>query len=175
MPISLRRQLLNWLGTFGSAFLSLLAMAAPVPFWQIAGVSVDWPLIWVVCWSIRRSPLQAGCAGLALGWALDGLTTSRPSHALGLALAAVITARLEKQRYIQEDFISVAVITFVMAVLAETCMAVQYSFGGRLPLAEVWAHHQWVSLGSALVSSLWAPLVYQPLRWWWRDENPESA
>lgn len=153
--------------------LSLIALSAPVPGWEIAGVNADWPLIWVVCWSIRRTPLQAACAGLAIGWAVDGLTVARPSHALGLALAGILTARLEKQRYIQEDFISVAVITFAMAVLAETCLAIQQVLTSSLPQGEIWAHHQWVALGSALVSSLWAPLVYVPLRWWWKDRPSE--
>jgi rod shape-determining protein MreD len=174
MPPSLGRQILNWLGTFASALLSLVALAAPLPAWQLGGVGVDWPLLWVVCWSIRRTALRAAWAGLALGWAVDGLTSSPPTHALGLALAGVLTARLEKQRYIQEDFISVAVITFAMAVLAETCLALQHMVAGKLPLGEVWSHHQWVALGSALVSSLWAPLVYVPLRWWWRERPPET-
>jgi rod shape-determining protein MreD len=171
MPFSLSRQLLNWFGTFTTAILSLVALLVPLPAWEIAGASADWPLIWIVCWSVRRSPLQAAIAGLALGWAQDGLTATRPSHALGLALVGILTARLEKQRYIQEDFISMAVITFAMAVLAETCLAVQYSFLGNLPIANVWSHHQWAALGSALISSLWAPLVYLPLRWWWHTET----
>ncbi len=172
MQVSIRNRIVNALGTFTSALIALLAVWAPVPGWQLAGVSADWPLLWVVCWSVRRTPLQAGIAGLAMGWAHDGLTMSRPSHALGLALAAVLTARLEKQRYIQEDFISMSLITFVMAVLSETCTALQYWSLGDLPAAAIWEHHQWVALGSALITSLWAPLVYVPLRWWWRDEVP---
>ncbi|AGY56662.1 rod shape-determining protein MreD [Gloeobacter kilaueensis] len=170
MQPSLSRQIVNGIGTFLSAICALLALFAPVPGWAIAGISVDWPLIWIVCFSIRRTPLMAGVAGLAMGWAQDGITMARPTHALGLALAAVLTARLEKQRFIQEDFISVALITFAMAVLSETCMALQYSIMGHIAIAEIWSHHQWVALGSALISSLWAPLVYLPLRWWWRDQ-----
>ncbi|UFP92556.1 rod shape-determining protein MreD [Gloeobacter morelensis] len=172
MQPSLLRQCISAIGTLVSAVCALLALFAPVPGWAIAGIGVDWPLIWVICFSIRRAPLPAGIAGLAMGWAQDGLTIARPTHALGLALAAVLTARLEKQRFIQEDFISVALITFAMAVLSETCIAVQYSLMGVLPLAEIWSHHQSVALGSALISSLWAPIVYMPLRWWWREPAP---
>jgi len=42
--------------------------------------------------------------------------------------SGILTARLQKQRYIQEDFISVALIVFGMAVLAETVTALQFSF-----------------------------------------------
>lgn len=165
-------KLVNWLGTAGSALLCLLALWAPLPGWEVAGVGVDWPLIWVVCWSVGRSAGWGAVAGLALGWAQDGLTMARPTHALGLALVGILTARLQKQRFIQEDFISLALITFAMAVLSETCLAVQYSLLNMVPLPEVWSHHQWVALGSALISSLWTPLVYLPLRWWWRKNEP---
>ncbi|AGY59884.1 hypothetical protein GKIL_3638 [Gloeobacter kilaueensis JS1] len=33
-------------------------------------------------------------------------------------------------------------------------MTVQNSLMGRIALAEIWFHHKWVALGSALISSL---------------------
>jgi len=83
----------------------------------------------------------------------------------------ILTARLQKQRYIQEDFISVALIVFGMAVLAETVTALQFSSSGvrqeaqKLALyrtAEIWTYHQQIALCSAILSSLWAPVVYTP-------------
>ncbi|WP_223173782.1 rod shape-determining protein MreD [Gloeobacter kilaueensis] len=88
----------------------MLALLAPVPSWAIAGSSVDRPLIWIVCFSVRRTLLIAGVAGLTISRAQDGITVARPTHTLDLALAAVLTAHLEKQRFIWEDFISMVLI-----------------------------------------------------------------
>jgi len=76
---------------------------------------------------VKRTLVQGAIAGLALGL-LRWHDVTHPTHALSLALVGILTARLQKQRYIQEDFISVALIVFGMAVLAETVTALQFSF-----------------------------------------------
>jgi rod shape-determining protein MreD len=78
-----------------------------------------------------------------------------------------LTGRIQKERYIQEDFISVALIVFGMAVVGETVTAIQYSLLGDRNLAEIWTDHQRIALSSAILSSLWAPVVYYPLNRWW--------
>ncbi|NET35127.1 MAG: rod shape-determining protein MreD, partial [Cyanothece sp. SIO1E1] len=34
-------------------------------------------------------------------------------------------------------------------------------------LAYIWVYHQRVALSSAILSSLWAPAIYYPLKRWW--------
>ncbi|MEN9226246.1 MAG: rod shape-determining protein MreD [Thermostichus sp. HHBFW_bins_43] len=112
-----------------TALSGLLAVVAPWwrgPGLELAGLTPDWPLIWVVCWSVRRNAWQGAVAGITLGLLQDALTSPRPTHALGLAVVGILTARLQKQRYMQEDFISVALIVFGMVVIAETLMALQW-------------------------------------------------
>ena len=146
---------------------------------ELLGVGPNWLLIWVVAWSVKRSPWQGAIAGLTLGLIQDGMTAPQPSHALSLALVGFLTARLQKQRYIQEDFISIALIVFGMAVIAETVTAIQFSFMGltsnpsapHRTLAEIWGYHQQIALSSAILSSLWAPVVYYPLNRWWEKVN----
>lgn len=137
---------------------------------ELLGLAPNWLLIWVVAWSVKRTPLQGAIAGLALGLIQDGMTAPFPSHAIGLACVGILTARIKKQRYIQEDFISVALIVFGMAVVAETVMALQFGVMGR-KLAEIWIDYQRIALASAILSSLWAPVVYYPLNRWWRRVN----
>jgi rod shape-determining protein MreD len=84
-------------------------------------------------------------------------------------LVGMLTARIQKQRFLQEDFISVAMIVFGMAVLGETIMALQFSFQGQRLLLEIWHYHQLVALSSAILSSLWAPLLYFPLNRLWNS------
>lgn len=173
------RQLLNWGVTAGSVLLCLFILPVRLPGMQLLGVSPNWLLIWVVAWSVKRSPWQGAVAGLVLGLIQDGMTAPHPTHALSLAIVGFLTARLQKQRYVQEDFISVALIVFGMAVIAETVTALQFSlsgFGGNSALAsrnlsEIWTYHQRIALSSAILSSLWAPAVYYPLNRWWEQMN----
>lgn len=165
------RPLINWAVTAGSVFLCLLVLPMRLPGFELAGISPNWLLIWVVAWSVKRTVWQGAMAGLVLGLLQDGMTSPYPTHALSLMIVGTLTARLQKQRYVQEDFISVALIVFLMAVIAETVMALQFSFLGGRSLVEIWTYHQFIALSSAILSSLWAPVVYFPLNRWWESMN----
>jgi hypothetical protein len=54
-----------------------------------------------------------------------------------------------------------------MAVLAETVTAAQYTFFNFSRLVSIWTQHQQIAIVSALLSSLWAPVVYYPLNYCW--------
>ncbi|NET08681.1 MAG: rod shape-determining protein MreD [Merismopedia sp. SIO2A8] len=167
---------LNGCVTIGSVVVCALILLTRLPGMELLGVGPNWLLIWVVAWSLQRTPFQGAIAGLCLGLMQDGLTVHHPTHTLSLAIAGFLTARLQKQKYIQEDFISVAMIVFGMAVVVETIMALQFSLSvllDQLPssyliLTETWIYHQQVALSSAILSSLWAPVVYYPLSRWWK-------
>ncbi|MBD2307661.1 rod shape-determining protein MreD [Chroococcidiopsis sp. FACHB-1243] len=171
------RQLINGVAIVGSASLCLLLLPMRLPGTVLLGIAPNWLLIWVVTWSIKRSVLQGAIAGITLGLIQDGMTAHNPTHVFGLMMVGILTARLQKQRYLQEDFISVALIVFAMTIMVETIATLQFGFLGEattytfgLPLeklAEVWQHHQQIALISAVISSLWAPVIYYPLNHWW--------
>lgn len=168
--------LLNGFVTVGSATICALAMMFRAPVMELTGIGPNWLLIWVVAWSVKRTPLQAIFAGLALGWLQDGLAAAQPSHALPLALAGYLTARLQKPKFILEDFISVALIVFVMVIVAETVSALQLSFQGDRSWLDTWSYYRQVTLSSAILSSLWAPVIYYPLnRWWQKVQEIQTA
>ncbi|HBE19049.1 MAG TPA: rod shape-determining protein MreD [Cyanobacteria bacterium UBA11149] len=152
-----------------AASVMICAMVLPsrLPGMELIGIAPNWFLIWVVAWSVKRSAFQGAIAGLVLGMIQDGMTASEPTHVLGLALVGILTARIQKQRFIQEDFISVALIVFAMAIVGETVTAIQYSLLGDRNLADIWLDHQRLALSSAILSSLWAPVLYYPLNLWW--------
>lgn len=168
----LARPLVNWGVTVGSVLLCLLILPARIPGMELAGIGPNWLLIWVVAWSVKRTVWQGAIAGLILGFLQDAMTAPMPTHALSLAVVGALTAKLQKQRYVQEDFISVALIVFGMAVVAETVTAIQFSFQGNRSLIEIWTYHQFIALSSAILSSLWAPVVYFPLNRWWETMGP---
>jgi rod shape-determining protein MreD len=159
----------GWSLTLGSILLCLLLSFTRFPGMELAGIAPNWLLIWVVTWSLKRHPGTGAMAGLLLGLLQDGLTSPDPTHAIGLALVGYLTARIQKQRFVQEDFISVALIVFGMAVVAETVMALQFILQGGQSLGEIWQHHQLVALSSAILSSLWAPVIYFPLNRLWEQ------
>ncbi len=180
-----------WAGTVVSALLCVWAPWLRGPGLELAGLTADWPLMWVVCWSVRRPLWQGAVAGLAMGMLQDSLSFGQPTHAFSLMVVGILTARLQKQRYMREDFISVALIVFGMVVVSSSLMALQWSllsslsFGwdagsgvgvgeGPRSLDSIWFNHQRTTLTSAILSSLWAPALYLPLRLWWQQEqDPE--
>jgi rod shape-determining protein MreD len=168
--------------TVASVLLCLMLLPTRIPGMELLGVSPHWLLIWVVAWSVRRNAWQGAMAGLVLGLLQDAMTSPHPTHTLSLVVVGVLTARLQKQRYLQEDIVSVALIVFAMAVIAETVLALQISWDYLLssntlypPLPKIWLYHQRVALSSAILSSLWAPALYYPLnRWWERYSSSDS-
>lgn len=167
---SQQRQILNNLIIGGSVLLCLLLNPTRLPGMELLGIGPDWLLIWTVTWSLKRTALQGMLAGLALGMIQDGTISapaSGPSHVLSLVLVGFLSAKLQKQRYIKEDFISVALIVFVMTIIAESAIALQHILHQIRKPADIWTDYQRIALSSAILSSLWAPVLYYPLNCWW--------
>ncbi len=142
-----------------------------LPGWELVGVNADWSLIWVVVWSLKRPIFQATSAGLLMGLVQDGMVGTLqsgafPTHSLGLALVGFLTSLLYQQRLLREDVLILVLLTFTMTVLNETIIALQQTLLSPKDIVQVWNHHQVVALASALVSALWAPLVYWASQRW---------
>ncbi|MEH2375978.1 rod shape-determining protein MreD [Nostoc sp.] len=163
------RQLLGWIVTVGSVLLCLLLLPTRLPGMELLGIGPNWLLIWVVAWSVKRPVFSGAFAGIVLGLLQDSMTSPNPTHALSLAIVGILTGLLKKQRFIEEDFISIAVIVFGMAVLAETIFGLQLTLiSDDRKITDIWTYYQRVALASAILSSLWAPVVYYPLNRWWQ-------
>jgi rod shape-determining protein MreD len=163
------RQIVDWTAICGSVMFCLLLLPTRFPGMELLGIGPNWLLIWVVTWSVKRSAFQGALAGIILGFLQDAMTSPNPSHAVGLGLVGLATGLLQKQRFIQEDFVSIALIVFGMAAMTETIFAFQLVLSGDRNVADVWAYHQKVALASAILSSLWAPVLYYPLNRWWQQ------
>ncbi len=147
--------------------LSLLRL----PGVELLGIAPDWLLIWVVTWSAKRSVWQAAIAGVALGWIQDGMVISAPSHVFSLVAVGVITASLNKSKYLGEDFISAAIIIFIMTLISETIFTIQYISHYFASLSDIWQNYQRITLTSAIITSLWSPAIYFPLSHWWQQNK----
>ncbi len=205
--LQFRPPTLNILIIVGSVLALMMILPMRLPGTQVAGVGANWLLIWVVAWSLRRNVVEGAIAGIILGLLQDAMTGPSPTHVISLAVVGALTALLQKQRYIQEDFISVALIVFGMAIISETVVALQLTFiaqdtswtdiaginseVGQFSLGEslleadqagagteqviragytageIWTRYQRIALSSAIVSSLWGPIISFPLNTWW--------
>jgi rod shape-determining protein MreD len=149
-----------------SVFVCSMLMLFHIPGMKLLETNPNWLLIWLVAWSIKQTIWQGAIAGLILGWIYDGLTFSSPSYVLSFVLVGVLTAGLQKQKYLGEDFISVAFIVFFMTIVAETVFAWQYARYNLLSLAEVSQKYQEIVIISAIITSLWSPVFYYPFNLW---------
>lgn len=163
------RQVLDLTVTVGSVLLCLMMLPTRLPGMELLGIAPNWLLIWVVSWSVKRTVFQGALAGIVLGLLQDAMTSPNPSHAISLGIVGMITGLMQKQRFIQEDFISIALIVFVMTVLEETIFASLLTWMGDRNVQDIWTYYQKVALASAILSSLWAPVLYYPLNRWWQQ------
>ncbi|WP_373536671.1 rod shape-determining protein MreD [Microcoleus sp.] len=168
------RKFLNFGVTFVSVLLCLLILPTRMPGMELLGISPNWLLIWLVAWSIKRKRTVWGAAsmGVVLGFLQDAMTAPHPSHAVSLVIVGVLTVVLLKTwsipaDIVERDPIPIALIVFGMAVVAETVMGLQFLAMGDRGLVEIWSDHQRVALCSAILSSLWAPVIYFPLNHLW--------
>ena len=115
----------------------------------------------------KRSIWQAAIAGVALGWIYDGLSIGNFSHVFSLVTVGVITASLNKERYIGEDFVSMALIVFAMTIMAQTILALQCVWLQIRPVTNIWQDYLRITITSAVITSLWTPAIYLPLNRWW--------
>ena len=161
-------QVLNRFIVFGSAIICLLLMQVRMPWIEIFDIGPNWVLIWLVAWSIKRPIWQAAMGGLALGLILDGMSGAMPTHVYPFVIVGSLTVILYRLfvKKVQEDFISVAFIVFGMVIVFETLRTLQFVSTGNYILADLWVSQQQVALSSAILSSLWAPVIHFPLQGW---------
>ncbi|MDJ0650764.1 MAG: rod shape-determining protein MreD [Xenococcaceae cyanobacterium MO_188.B19] len=160
---------LNILIVVSSVMFCAMLMLLDIPGLELLGISPNWLLIWVVAWSAKRSIWESAIAGIAVGWIYDAIVVSTPSHVLSLVVVGVITASLNKQKYLGEDFISAAIIVFVMTLISETIFAFQHIRHHLFSFPIIWQDYQRITLTSAIITSLWSPGIYFPLNRWWQQ------
>ena len=123
------RQVTDWGVISASVLLCLFLLPHRFPGMELLGIGANWLLIWVVAWSVKRSAFQGAFAGIILGLLQDAMTAPHPTHAISLGIVGFLVGLFQKERFIQEDFISIALIVFLMAMLSDTIFALQLQIG----------------------------------------------
>lgn len=159
-------KIINILFVLASVCLCSILMLIHIPGMELLDTNPNWLLIWVVAWGIKHTVWQGAIAGLILGCIYDGISLSSPSHVLGFVMVGTLTSALQKQKYIGEDFISIAFIVFFMTILAESVYAVQYAKVHFLNPGQVFIKYKQIAIISAIITSLWSPAFYYPFSIW---------
>jgi rod shape-determining protein MreD len=180
------RNLLNVFVILGSASLCIILLPTRWIGMEIFGIGPSWLVMWTIAWSIRRSFWQAFTAGAILGLIQDGMTltqshligTPTTSHVLSLTVVGVLIVWLRKRRYINDGLLTITVTTFMLTLLSETIVGLQHLSAlaivrlpdvGSLTMSQMWTNQSPVMLTTAFLSSLWMPVLYQPLNLWWKN------
>jgi rod shape-determining protein MreD len=178
------RNLLNVLVIIISAGICIMLLPTRWAGMEIFGIGPSWLVMWTIAWSIRRSFWQATTAGIILGFIQDGMTSisthpigTTASHVVSLTVVGVLTVWLRKRRYINDGLIAITITTFLLTLLSETILGVQHLLQmitvqlpdfNSLTMNQMWNHQSLAMLITALLSSLWMPILYQPLNLWWQ-------
>ncbi|MEO1692674.1 MAG: rod shape-determining protein MreD [Cyanobacteria bacterium J06631_6] len=157
---------INLLFVAASITLCTILMVADIPGMELLEVNPNWLLMWVVAWSLKRTVWHGAIAGIIMGCIYDSITLSNPSHVFSFVLVGVITSSLKTQKYLGEDFISVAFVVFFMTIFSEAVFAWQYSRTYFISIAEAVQKYQQVVIISAIITSLWSPALYYPMNLW---------
>jgi len=159
-------KIINLLFVTASIAVCTILMLANIPGVELLEVNPNWLLIWVVAWSLKRTIWHGAIAGLIMGCIYDGITISNPSHILSLMIVGILTSRLQTQKYIGEDFISVAFVVFFMTILSQAIFALQYGQAHFMSIGETIQKFQQIAIVSAIITSLWSPTFYYPMNLW---------
>ena len=158
--------ILNLLFVTVSIAVCTILMLVDIPGMELLEVNPNWLLIWVVAWSLKRTVWHGAISGLIMGCIYDGITLSNPSHILSFMAVGILTSRLQTQKYLGEDFISVAFIVFFMTLFSEAIFAWQYGQEYSFGIREVVRKYQQMAIVSAIITSLWSPAFYYPMNLW---------
>lgn len=160
--------LFSTLITLASLVICCLLSLSSLPGTELLDVSPYWLLVWLVTWSLPRSVWHGAIAGVAVGWIYDGLSIGTSSHAFSLVIVGVLTASLNRDKYIEDDIASIALIVFIMTAIAQSIFAIQSSLGEIGSWGEIWRDYLRIVMTSAVITSLWSPAIYLPLNFWWQ-------
>lgn len=146
----------------GSFFVVVLA-ASVMPYVKVLGVAPDLVLIFAACWAMIRGQREAMVVVPVAGLLRD-LTTSDPVGTSVLALSPIVLLAVVRElRPLESDFLpALAVVATASLAYAVISMTVLTAAGEDVPWGTALLQ---VALPSMLVNSLFAVIVYPPMRW----------
>ena len=167
----LRRQpalrIYNPLIIFSSVLLCCLLTLTRWPGMELSGFGPNWLIIWLAVWCIDRTVLQAIFAGLCLGWLQDGLSSSWPSHAIGMLFISVAFQVCFANRVWKSDLLVAPIVIMIGVFINDGIYSLLLSWTQGLSPIHVWQQQPHLFWISPVLSAIWTPAFFWPLRQWW--------
>ena len=160
---------MKYLFAFAGSFFAVVLAASVMPYVKVLGVAPDLVLIFAACWAMIRGQREAMVVVPVAGLLRD-LTTSDPvgTSVLGYLFFVilgiiVLLAVVRELRPLESDFLpALAVVATASLAYAVISMTVLTAAGEDVPWGTALLQ---VALPSMLVNSLFAVIVYPPMRW----------
>ena len=131
------------------------------------GFGPNWFVIWLSIWCIDRTLLQAVVAGFCLGWIQDSLTAPWPSHTIGMVVIATGFYYCFANRFWKSDVLIIPLLVMFAVLINDGMLSMLFSLNDGLPLLHVWQQQPQLFWISPLLSAIWTPAFFWPLRQWW--------
>lgn len=167
----LRRQpalrLYNPLVIIGSVSICALLSLTRWPGTELSGFGPNWFVIWLAVWCIDRTWLQAILAGLCLGWLQDSLSADWPSHAISMMIIALGLQYCFANRIWKSDLLIAPLLVLVSVAINDGIFSLFLSLGQGLSPIHTWQQQPSLFWISPVLSALWTPAFFWPLRQWW--------
>jgi rod shape-determining protein MreD len=170
-----------------SAAICILMLPTRWPGMELLGVGPSWLVMWLVAWSLNRSIWHGVIAAFILGLIQDGMTIGHTSilsfsisHVVSLVVVALAIDRLKKRRYVTNNIIGATILAFTMTILSEIVLCfqhlldltnLQFPIGVAIDIETFWQDRSRVMAISAIVSSIWMPILYYPLQLCWKGTS----
>ncbi|MEM9137520.1 MAG: rod shape-determining protein MreD [Cyanobacteria bacterium P01_F01_bin.42] len=167
----LRRQpvlrLYNPLVIVSSVLICTLLSLTRWPGMVLSGYGPGWLVIWLGVWCIDRTLLQAIAAGLCLGWIQDSLSAGWPSHTVGMITIGTGFHFCFANRVWKSDLLIAPIIVAIGVFVNDVIFSMLLSWSQTFSLIQTWRQASDLFWISPLLSAVWTPAFFWPLRQWW--------
>jgi rod shape-determining protein MreD len=159
---ALHRQ--RWCGAT-ALLVPLLTLATP-PFLRLDGVAPAWGVLWLLPWALVDGPLSGAVAGLALGFALDGLHPGPVSEAPALLVLGWWWGRIGRRGPPIERSLNLGLLALLGSLLLGGSLIAQVAWlgGGGWPRLQT-------LLAQTLLTALLAPMLCSLQLLFWRRRD----
>lgn len=154
---------MKYLAAFAALFSLSVLGASAMPYLTVLGATPNLVLILAACWASLRGQGEAMVVVPMAGVLLD-LTSSDPLGTSVLALAPIVPLAAAREfRLMESDFVpALGVVAAATGAYHAISMGVLAATGQNIPSTGAVAS---VVLPAAIVNSLFAIIVYLPVRW----------
>ena len=164
---------MKYIAAFAALFCLSVLGASALPYLKVLGATPNLVLILAACWACLRGQGEAMVVVPLAGLLLD-LTSSDPLGTSMLALAPIVPLAAAREfRLMESDFVpALGVVAGATVAYHSVRMGVLAATGQEVAWLDALAV---VVLPAAIVNSLFAIIVYLPVRWLSGDLRPAGS